>query len=111
MITVNCDKCGKEVVKLIGKGFAEPRLLCSDCIDNICDCEPFQSCEKCARITRWFPLSQMKQGVHYWILDKDNNIGVGYLADEHKIKYRYEDTPEEFGTPVMFAEIKPPAVP
>lgn len=74
-------------------------------------CEPFQSCEKCK--TEWKPISEMKKiNKDYWLLDQNNIIGVGYVEEDTElIRYVYSKTPENFGTPVMFTEIKPPKTP
>lgn len=76
-----------------------------------CDCEPFQSCDKCRNKTEWRQLSEMKENIEYRFLDKDNNIGKGVLNDQNMIIYNTMESQIEFGTPVMFAEIKPPEVP
>ena len=75
-------------------------------------CEPFEPCEKCAKKTVWKPISEMSGiKVKHWILDKDNNVGVGFLDNDDLIKFDMFKTPIEFGTPTMFTEIKPPESP
>ncbi len=54
------------------------------------------------------PLSVMKVGVKYWLLDRNNLVGKGFLKNEIMIEFILKETPEEFGRPVMCAEIKPP---
>ena len=74
-----------------------------------CDCEPFQSCEKCA--TEWKNIPQgMKIDTEYWLLDASNKIGRG-MKKQHTITLFFSQCEEDFGIPVMFAEIKPPETP
>ena len=73
-----------------------------------CDCEEFQSCEKCAKKTEWKPISELKSNLTlYWIADKDNNTGEGYLKDDKIIIF----SEGKIGIPTMFTEIKPPETP
>ena len=59
--------------------------------------------------TEWLPLSELKENnKEYWLMDENNIVGVGYQEENRFIIYNIDKTPNEFGTPVMFAEIKPP---
>jgi len=82
---------------------------------KLCQCEPFQSCPLCSKVTvktDWLPISEMKGvGVEYWLLDKNNKIGVGYLVDNDKIVYILNRTPVDFECAEMCAENKPPSLP
>ncbi|MCK5601528.1 hypothetical protein KAR91_06665 [Candidatus Pacearchaeota archaeon] len=58
--------------------------------------------------TEWLPISEMKtNNKEYWLLDKNNIVGVGHQEGYRYIIYNTDKTPKEFGKPVMFAEIKP----
>ena len=54
----------------------------------------------------WFLLSEMKVGPKYWLLDRNNLVGKGFLKNEIVIEHILKDCPEEFGVAVMCAEIK-----
>ena len=73
-------------------------------------CEPFQSCEN--RKTEWLPISEIKEiETIYWLSDNNNNTCQGFLDNKNIIQYILEDNQTDFDKPVMFAEIKPPAIP
>ena len=87
------------------------KILTGEFNSSICDCTEFQSCEKCDNKTEWLPISEIKEvNELYWIIDKNNNIGQGYLKDENVIVFDLEKTSEKFNKPIMFAEIKPPGI-
>ena len=85
----------------------------SDCqLDDICDCQPFNSCPRCAKKTEWKPIKEMIKTLElYWLLDKNNNTAEGYLAEDLKTISIIKSENENFGIPIMFAEIKPPKTP
>ena len=77
-------------------------------LKNQCDCEPFQSCEKCKTEWRDPNIDKPKHGIEYWILFKDDQISrsrfhnaVGWMPYGNKLSNKN----------FMFAEIKPPPKP
>ena len=58
----------------------------------------------------WLPISEMQVGPKYWLLDRNNLVGKGFLKNEIMIEYILKDCPEEFGVAVMCVEIKPQEV-
>ena len=80
-------------------------------LDDICDCERFQSCSRCERKTEWIDPLIILPGPSekYWILDtRDNFIKKG--VQWGGTTFEYEDGTMIYFENSMFAEIKPPEV-